>query len=314
VLHTRSYEVTYHRRDPLEIVVSEIKETVASELLICNKEEDEECIAPLMSSFFSSDDEDDDASVQATAAIVAQTMDIMHHVAAVAVLEDPKIQTTHQAAKPSAIMMAEEKAGSTKPATTDDMGKGPIEIEDAKKAIEDETPLGEGPFDQEFRGRRYRVHHLATKVMGAKQLVEAIGFTEQLGYPSGSTIFRGEPKDYLYCCPDSLVAEVCRYMADNIGFPKLEDILLMMPSKDFFRLPSLYTFQGMSCVDFFLYSRILKYCITWLTFLTLQGLILSKTLKNRKNIEGEAAQKEVIKHRSEVSELCFDYAEQEKAF
>jgi hypothetical protein len=70
----------------------------------------------------------------------------------------------------------------------------------------------------------------------------------------------------------------------------------------------------MSCVDFFLYSRLLKYCIAWLTVLTLQGLILSKALKNRKNIEGEAAQKEIIKHRSEVSELRFDYAEQEKAF
>jgi hypothetical protein len=36
-----------------------------------------------------------------------------------------------------------------------------------------------------FGGRRYRVHHSTGKVMGAKQLVEAIGFTEQLGYPLG---------------------------------------------------------------------------------------------------------------------------------
>lgn len=36
------------------------------------------------------------------------------------------------------------------PATTDDKEKGPNEIEDAKKTIEDDTPLGEGPFDQEF--------------------------------------------------------------------------------------------------------------------------------------------------------------------
>jgi hypothetical protein len=33
--------------------------------------------------------------------------------------------------------------------------------------------------------RKYWVHHTAGKVMGAKQLAEAIGFVEQLGYPSG---------------------------------------------------------------------------------------------------------------------------------
>lgn len=37
-----------------------------------------------------------------------------------------------------------------KPVMTDDKGKGPVEIKDAKKAIEDDMPLGEGPFDQEF--------------------------------------------------------------------------------------------------------------------------------------------------------------------
>jgi hypothetical protein len=53
------------------------------------------------------------------------------------------------AAIPSVVMMDEENTGSMKPATTDNMGKGPVEIEDAKKAIEYDTPLGE---DQEFGG------------------------------------------------------------------------------------------------------------------------------------------------------------------
>jgi hypothetical protein len=35
-------------------------------------------------------------------------------------------------------------------------------------------------------------------------------------------------------------------------------------------------------------------------------------LKNRKNIEGEAAQKEIIKLRSELSGHCFDCEETEK--
>jgi hypothetical protein len=89
---------------------------------------------------------------------------------------------------PSVIMAAEEK-GSSKLTLTEDKGKGPAKIEEAKKAIEDDTPLGEEPFDQELGGRRYRVRHAACKVMGAKELVEAIGFAKQHGYPLGSTIF-----------------------------------------------------------------------------------------------------------------------------
>lgn len=50
-----------------------------------------------------------------------------------------------------------EKTGPTKPAMIDKNGKWLAEIECAKKAIEDDTPLGEGPFDQEFRGQRYMV-------------------------------------------------------------------------------------------------------------------------------------------------------------
>jgi hypothetical protein len=56
-------------------------------------------------------------------------------------------------------------------------------------------PLGEGPFGQEFGGRKYRVHQATGKTMGAKQLAKAIGFAEQLGYPSGVTVFGGRPDD-----------------------------------------------------------------------------------------------------------------------
>jgi hypothetical protein len=69
--------------------------------------------------------------------------------------------------------------------------------------------------------------------MGAKQLAEAISFVEQLGYPFGSTIFASGLDDYLYCCPDNMETEVCRYMTDNIGFPKLEAMLSTMSSEEF---------------------------------------------------------------------------------
>jgi hypothetical protein len=132
------------------------------------------------------------------------------------------------------------KIGSSKPTTAEDMGKGPTRNEDAKKAIEDDTPLGEGPFDQEFGGRKYMVHQAAGKTMGAKQLTEAIGFAEQLGTLWGLRSLGEGHMIYLYCCPNSMETEGCRYISDNIGFPKLEAMLSTMSFKDFFGLPCLH--------------------------------------------------------------------------
>jgi hypothetical protein len=88
------------------------------------------------------------------------------------------------AVTPSTIMVIEEK-GSSKPALAENMGKGPTKIKEAKQAIEDNTLLSEGPFDQDLGGRGYRVHLAVWKVMGAKQLLETIDFAEKLGYPFG---------------------------------------------------------------------------------------------------------------------------------
>jgi hypothetical protein len=133
---------------------------------------------------------------------------------------------------PSTAIEAEDK-GSSNPTLEEEKGKGPAEIEEAKKAIEDDTSLEEGPFDQFLSGWRYRVHHDAGKVMGAKQVAKAIGFAEQLGYPSGSTIIRGSQDDYLYYCPDNWEIDVCCYMADNVGFLKLEAMLSMVSEENF---------------------------------------------------------------------------------
>jgi hypothetical protein len=115
---------------------------------------------------------------------------------------------------PSAIMVAE---GSSKPTLAEDKGKGSAKFEVVEKAIKDDTPLGEGPFDQDLGGRRYQVHHVVGKMMGTKQLAKAIGFAEQLGYPSRTTIFGGGPNDYLYCCPDNMETEVCHQNKKTLG-------------------------------------------------------------------------------------------------
>jgi hypothetical protein len=107
----------------------------------------------------------------------------------VALSKSPKVELTPAMVTHSAIVIAEEKIGSSKPMMVEDKGKGSAKIKEAKKAIEDDSPFGVGPFDQELGGRRYRVHHDAGKIMGAKQVAEANGNAEQLGYTSGSTIF-----------------------------------------------------------------------------------------------------------------------------
>jgi hypothetical protein len=43
-------------------------------------------------------------------------------------------------------------------------------------------------------------------------------------------------------------------------------------------------------------------------------LFLSKALKNKRNVEGEAAHKEIVKLRSEVSGLRFNCKEKERSF
>jgi hypothetical protein len=46
-------------------------------------------------------------------------------------------------------------------------------------------------------------------------------------------IFGCEQDDYLYCCPDNMETDVCRYMADNVGFSKMEGMLSTMSDEDF---------------------------------------------------------------------------------
>jgi hypothetical protein len=43
-------------------------------------------------------------------------------------------------------------------------------------------------------------------------------------------------------------------------------------------------------------------------------LFLTKALKNKRNVEGDAVRKEIVKLRSEVSRLRFDYKEKERSF
>jgi hypothetical protein len=76
------------------------------------------------------------------------------------------------------------------------------------------------------------VHQAAGKRLSEEQIAEARQYVKDLKYPLGSLVYNGtDEDDFLYCLPDDKEIYVCREMAKNMGFPKLELGLSAM-SKD----------------------------------------------------------------------------------
>jgi hypothetical protein len=77
------------------------------------------------------------------------------------------------------------------------------------------------------------VRHAAGKKLSEEQVVEVVQYAKDLKYPPGSLVFNGtDEDDFLYCLPDNKEIFVCREMAENIGFPKLELGLSAMSKDD----------------------------------------------------------------------------------
>jgi hypothetical protein len=67
------------------------------------------------------------------------------------------------------------------------------------------------------------VRHATGKQLSEEQVAEARQYAKDLKYPLGSLVFNGtDEDDFLYCLPDNKEISICREMAENIGFPKLE--------------------------------------------------------------------------------------------
>jgi hypothetical protein len=87
------------------------------------------------------------------------------------------------------------------------------------------TPVVGSPGDLEFI-----IRHASKKQMTKKQYAEAQHYAKDLKYPRGSLVYEGdEEDDFLYCLPDNKEIDVCREMMDNMGYPKLELGLSLMP-------------------------------------------------------------------------------------
>jgi hypothetical protein len=54
-----------------------------------------------------------------------------------------------------------------------------------------------------------------------------------LKYLKGALVFNGSgEEDFLYCLPDNKEISVCREIGKSIGFPKLEDGLLILSKNE----------------------------------------------------------------------------------
>jgi hypothetical protein len=76
------------------------------------------------------------------------------------------------------------------------------------------------------------VCHTAGKKLTYEKIAEARQYAKDLKYPPGSLVYNDtDEDDFLYCLPDNKEISVCREMAKNMGFLKLELGLSAM-SKD----------------------------------------------------------------------------------
>jgi hypothetical protein len=102
-----------------------------------------------------------------------------------------------------------------------------LEKEDTPKKIESPTP--EAPCE----GLDFIIRHASAKRLSEEEIAEAKHYPRELKYPKGALVYNGtDEDDFLYCLPDNKEISVCREMAKNMGFSKLEVGLSAMSKDD----------------------------------------------------------------------------------
>jgi hypothetical protein len=101
-----------------------------------------------------------------------------------------------------------------------------VEKDVAKKS---KSPAPEAPSEN----LDFIVRHASGKRLSIEEIVEAKHYARKLKYPKGALVFNGtDEDDFLYCLPNKKEISVCREMAKNMGFPKLEAGLSAMSKVD----------------------------------------------------------------------------------
>jgi hypothetical protein len=128
-----------------------------------------------------------------------------------------------------------------------------LEKEDTPKKIESPTP--EAPFEE----LDFIIRHASGKRLSEEELVEAKHYAQELKYPKGALVYNGtDEDDFLYCLPDNKEISVCREMAKNMGFPKLEVGLSAMSKDD---LADSLAYNGLKVQKLWTYKQII-FCVS----------------------------------------------------
>jgi hypothetical protein len=146
------------------------------------------------------------------------------------VAEAPKMRleaNSKQAEIKAAIIQAKTEAGPSVP--TEMERANPKEKSTERIATEKiEAPSPEASN----KSIDYIIHHASGKVLSQEEMLEAQHYAQKLKYPKGALVFNGSgEEDFLYCLSDNKEISICREIGKSIGFPKLEDGLLIL-SKD----------------------------------------------------------------------------------
>ena len=103
----------------------------------------------------------------------------------------------------------------------------PVLEKDVPKKVESSTP------EASTEELDFIIRHASGRKLSEEEIAEARHYARELKYPKGSLVYNGtDEDDFLYCLPDNKEIFVCREMARNIGFPKLEVGLSAMSKDD----------------------------------------------------------------------------------
>jgi hypothetical protein len=91
------------------------------------------------------------------------------------------------------------------------------------------SPVPEAPSENIY----FIIRHASGKMLSEEEVMEGKHYARELKYPKGALVFNGtDEDDFLYYLPNNKEVSICREMARNMGFPKLEAGLSAMSKDD----------------------------------------------------------------------------------
>jgi hypothetical protein len=157
---------------------------------------------------------------------VLETVKTLNSTPSRKIVEASKAQTEAETIE-AAVIQADTEAGPLESSETE-----PVVIEEkAREQVASERV--EAPASEASKeSTDYIICHASGKRLSQAEKLEALHYAQKLKYPKGALVFKGRrEEDFLYCLLDSKEISVCQEIGRSIGFPTLEDGLLVL-SKD----------------------------------------------------------------------------------